>query len=79
MMEHWQYWLAIGWVACGFLAYGHTLAHFQRKWPSCADGDRAADIYKACLMGAFGPIGLLVSILHGRHGFMWRLPPRKEG
>ena len=78
-MAHWQYWLAIGWAVCGFLAYGRTLAHFQRNWPSLADGDREADVGRACVVATCGVAGLVVSIVGGHHGFMWRLPPRKEG
>ena len=78
-MTYW-YWLAIGWAVCGFLAYGRTLAYFQRNWPDIADKGRAADIYKACLMAVIGPIGLVIAmLLSDSHGFMWRLPPRKAG
>ena len=81
-MAHWQYWLAIGlviWAVCGFLAYGMDLAHFQKKWPSLADEDRDRDRRRALFTALCGPLGLVASLIHCRHGFMWRLPPRKEG
>ena len=80
-MAHW-YWLAIGlviWAVCGIFAYGHTLAYFQREWPSLADGYRDSDVRTAWLIAASGPIGLAITMASGHHGFMWRLPPRKAG
>ncbi len=60
-----------GWALCGFLAYGRTLAHFQREY--LVDGDHRG---KAWTQAVLGPGGLIVSLIMGRHGFMWRLPPR---
>ncbi|KKN17815.1 hypothetical protein LCGC14_0961970 [marine sediment metagenome] len=65
-----------GWVLCGFLAYGLTLAHFQRIYPELADRDREVDRHRAFFMAFTGPIGLITALILSRHGFMWRLPPR---
>lgn len=64
------------WVFCGFLAYGRALAHFQRKYPTSADEYRNADRVFALFQAALGPGGLVVSLVCGCHGFMWRLPTR---
>lgn len=77
-MTYW-YWIALGWAVCGFLAYGRTLAHFQRAYPLIADTNRGVDYQFALWQVPWGPISLLVVFFTYRHGFMWRLPPRKDG
>ncbi len=67
-----------GWALCGFLAYGRTLADFQRMFPELADQDRNADRARAWFVALCGPLGLVVGLIGGRHGWMWRLPPRHE-
>ncbi len=77
-----EYWLAgaVVWVMCGFLSYGMVLAYFQRRWPTLADEERDKDRRFALLCALTGPINLMVCIITYRgYGFMWRLPPRKEG
>ena len=71
-MTYW-YWVALGWAVCGFLAYGRFLAqvHNTRSHPL----DRAV----AFSLSVWGPISLLATLSLCRHGFMWRLPPRKDG
>ncbi len=77
-MTYWP-WIALGWAVCGFLAYGSTLAQDQLEYPLIAEKERARDVRFACLTGLFGPISLIVCLMCDRHGFMWRLPPRKDG
>ena len=62
------------WVVCGWLTYGRFFAHFQRGWPKLAERDRATDAKNAMVFAMSGPLGLLVSLALGRHGFMWRTP-----
>ena len=71
--------IIVGWALCGFLAYGLTLAHYQRKYILIANESRDTDRRFALATAFFGPISLFVSILmYRKHGFMWRLPPRRE-
>lgn len=73
----------VAWLACGVLAYGITLADFQRRFPLLADlpGHRAMDMGMALIYGAMGPPGLVFMFcLSGfaRHGLMFRLKKRDE-
>ena len=77
-MEYWLIGIAI-WIACGFLAYGRWLAHFQRGWPTLADRHRNEDCRRAFMVALGGPCGLIGTLIACRHGFMWCLPPRKDG
>jgi hypothetical protein len=63
------------WIACGVLAYGATLAYFQREYPSTALEFEHNDRAFAVLLGTLGPIGLFVAVVSNKrfkHGFMWR-------
>lgn len=78
-MTYYWYWLALGWAVCGFLAYGRWLAHSQKAWPSRANIDRNRDRKGALVVALWGPFGFIVALAMSHHGFMWRLPPRKDG
>lgn len=71
-----EYWI-IGWIMCGIVAYGRTLAHFYRHYPTIADEARITTIFTALFQGLCGPVGLLISLVFGRHGFMWKFPPKR--
>lgn len=79
MMEYWTGGVAI-WGLCGFLAYGLTLAYFQREFPLIASDYRRSDVRFASVMAVAGPLGLAAAticvLITSHHGFMWRLPPR---
>lgn len=65
----------IGWMACGVVGYGITLAYFQRKFPSIAEQHYWDDVTFALLIGAVGPIGLGVSLARSnklKYGFKWK-------
>jgi len=67
------------WAISGVLAYGRTLAHFQRKYAIIAEDIYHENRLFAWAMALIGPIGLFVSVALGRHGFMWRNPHNKAG
>lgn len=65
------------WIICGFLAYGITLACFQRSRTLTAKDYFYTDSSFAVLMALNGPVGLLVSFFlsgFARHGLMYRNP-----
>lgn len=62
------------WAICGFLAYGRTFADFQRTFLLIAQERRSQHKRYALTIALGGPIGLLASLIMGRHGFMWRAP-----
>lgn len=67
--------IGAGWIICGVLTYGLTLAEFQREYPSLAKRFKADDIRFALVMGIFGPISLASYLIDGnrpKHGFMWK-------
>ena len=80
-----EYWIAgvAAWGVCGFMVYGLTLGHFQNKFLLIADDNRRIDHRFALDMAMMGPLGLLsvgvFILLTSYHGFMWRLPPRRDG
>lgn len=65
--------LAVGWAACGVVAYGLTFHYFQATWPGLAHADIRGDHEIAWVFAAMGPIGLVVSLVCGRP---WRLQYR---
>ena len=56
--------LIISWVACGIVSYGMTVNYFQRAYPTLASEAAVSDRVGAALMGLFGPITLLASLLY---------------
>lgn len=64
------------WAVCGTLAYGATLAHLQREFPSVADYDFCGDVKSSLHAAALGPIGLVTSwaFTSFKHGLMYRNP-----
>ncbi len=66
------------WILCGVIAYGRTFAHFQRKYPTLAAEYVDEDQIFALAMAAIGPFGLLISLIMGRHGMMFRRPTTGE-
>ena len=76
--------IALGWMFCGWLAYGATLGHFIGNWPDyMKPGISAKVIWLARLYAVVGPIGLISAFFRtweeaGRafhHGFQWRIRP----
>ncbi len=66
--------IATLWIACGVLAYGLTLAFFQRKFPLIAADDYWDDVLFAVFIGTLGPIGLFTALVSGgtKHGVKWK-------
>jgi hypothetical protein len=70
-------------IGCGFVAYGATLANFQRQYKIIAKENLLSDKLLASFIGSLGPAGLISSFfatwsLRGKpfyHGFMWRVKP----
>ena len=58
-------------IICGFFAFGRTYAHFQKEFPISAKFQRASDIAFAWKCAIAGPIGLLVSLILGKHGLLY--------
>ncbi len=76
MMEYWIAGAAM-WIACGILAYGRFLAHWQREFPSIADECQDSDRGMSFALALAGPLALPAAFACcRRHGFMWRLPQR---
>ena len=75
----------LGWLACGVVAYGGTLAYFQRKFSMLADDCFNEARAFALVHLAFGPIGLLwvlvgTSLFGGRpfrYGFQFQWKKRQ--
>ena len=68
--------IIILWIICGVLAYGRTLADFQRSYPIIAHESRRSDMVFAFIIGCTGPIGLFISLLltiRSKTGWMWRI------
>lgn len=63
-----------GWASCGVLAYGMSLAFWQRKFVLIAPSQRFGDVAISICGGILGPIGLLSMIIMGgfSHGLMFR-------
>ena len=80
ILTTWQFWAAI-WAVCGWLAYGATMAHFQRRYPNIAVEVYNSDKTLAITSAMAGPIGLTAVLFHTviitghpfHHGFMWRV------
>ena len=75
--------IIIGWIACGVLAYGITLAGLQAIWSKHEWANEAFrnDHQTALVAGMMGVIGLVASFSmfdFARHGLMYRNPNRKE-
>lgn len=56
--------LAAAWAACGALAYGGTLAHFQRKYPDIAAKCYLDDRNLSWILSLLGPFGLIICALN---------------
>lgn len=74
-------------VICGVLAYGLTLANFQKALPLIAKTRYKAHVGLARLFALLGVIGLISALLclfteYGtdmfKHGLMYRSPHKKE-
>ena len=71
---------ALGWVACGVLSYGITLAYFQNEYSHLFDEseqDRffGENVRFAISYSLFGPLSLLCSVLASgfvKHGLQYR-------
>lgn len=62
--------IAVGiifWAFCSVMAYGITFAYFQGEWPTRAEKDHRLDRCISIVVGAFGPIGLVVAFINS-HG-----------
>ena len=69
-------WLVIGYLICAFICYGLFFANIEGEFPSKSDfayKDHVANsIFFGLLVGAFGPLGLLMAFLmtdFAEHGF----------
>ena len=80
--------LVVGWVVCGVLAYGLTLADFQDRWPVLSYEHRRTDYAFAIVVGTMGPLGLVAAAIAlvigqfsghpGFYGFRLRLISYEE-
>jgi len=61
-----SFWLITGWVGAA-----RTFAHFQREFKNRAAEHYRDDLQFAFLVSTTGPIGMIVSLLSGGHGFNW--------
>lgn len=67
--------LLVGWLACGFLAYGVSFAYFQREYPELAAKDYILDRCISATCGLLGgPFTLIVALMmcYPWRGFKWR-------
>lgn len=65
--------IIIAWIVCGILAYGGSVAYFQREFPLIAKNDAIPDRIFAFLLSFLGgPIGLLTVgvVTRFKHGWM---------
>lgn len=71
--------IAVGWIACGTLAYGAVLAYDQNHWGVSSIEEFRIDRRRALLWALLGPCALLASWLSGdfAHGLMYRNPHKK--
>jgi hypothetical protein len=65
------------WIPCSILAFGMTLAYFQREYPIFRNlpGEYTDDLFVAWFTALLGPVGPLVAISQGwkrSHGLMYR-------
>jgi hypothetical protein len=60
----------LSWLVCSLLGYGWMFAYFQREYPILASNDYKKDLVNAALMSIFGPITVMVALVHGayKHG-----------
>ena len=78
-MPNWLLLFAAIYIVSGILAYGFTLAYYQREF---SDAQKRLQEDKQCalVVAAFGPIGLLAFVLAARtlkHGLMFRTGGKK--
>lgn len=68
--------LIVIWIICGILAYGRSLAFWQREFPTLAKRDYTGDRNMSLLIAVLGPIGFFLSCVIGyaRHGLMYTRP-----
>jgi hypothetical protein len=52
--------IILGWLICGILTYGISLAYFQRTFPTIAQEMVREDMGISCIFGLFGPLGLVI-------------------
>lgn len=64
----------LAWVVCGVVTYGLMFAHFQRGFALIAKDDYRCDVKASLFMAAFGPLGLIATVLSGcfLHGLKFR-------
>ena len=79
-MLNWILLLAALYIVSGILAYGFTLAYFQREWPGLASNQSTADNkLSAMFFALFGLFGLFGVVVAGstKHGLMFRTGGKK--
>lgn len=64
---NWIHYCIILWITCGVLAYGLSLAYFQRKWLSIAYETYKEDMLHCASMSLLGPADLLATLI-----FLWQ-------
>lgn len=62
----------VGWLVCGWVAYGLVLGHFTRAFPYSNN----SNLRNAAFL--FGPAALLVELTHPPYTFRLRHLPLKE-
>lgn len=71
--------LALGWAACGFIAYGIVFAYLQLEYRGIAREQYRSDRKFALFVAMIGPIGLfavcVVCNCGLKHGLRWRSLP----
>lgn len=73
-------WIVSGWIMCGVLAFGLTLAHFENQFPQFAYKDRRGNLTLAFAILVGGPLGLISALLGGgiKYGLRFKPMSREE-
>lgn len=73
-------WIAVIWIISGIFAYAGCLAYFEREFPAMTHMQKKETLCFAFLLGAFGVLGLVVTLLKSglfKHGLLFW--PEKRG
>ena len=66
----------VGWIICGVLAYGMSLASLQISFPNIAKSYYRKDVAWSFFIAVLGPFGMFGALMCWRphHGWMYRNP-----